>query len=486
MTLPAVTTTELDGALGAIPVGSKVLRIVGTSSLGPTNMPAGYGSKKALQADFGIGPLVEMAARALDLKCIALVCRSGQTTDGAMGTIDDSHVTGTAVSFITHTGSTKPLDDYQVVVKVVTGGTTGAAGVIYQVSLDGGRTFGPKTALGTALIIAPANTGVSFSITTGKTLVAGDYWTATTTAPAPNASEVTAALAALQSNPTRGHIGLAFPIDATLFDAVETGLAAMSSAGKPSEYTGGFRIPTDAETESQYKTAFDTALGAKATVFGTICAGAEQMISSVSGYAYRRPVAFVVAPMTASVDEHIDIADVNIGPIPGVSLTDANGNNVYHDESINPGLDDSRACTLRTWDGDVQGVYVTRPRVFCPDGSDFSLMPLRRVMNIARVAIRAYLIRRLNQPVRVDKKTGFILEADALRIETGGNAILKALLGQQPMASGWSFVVHRNDNLLSTKTMNTDTRIIPLAYVENINNSIGFENPANVPFPVAA
>lgn len=486
MTLPGLNTTELDGALGSIPSGAKILAVAGVCSSGTPNAPAGYGNKRALYADFGVGPAVEMASRAIDAGCVVLICRTGQTTDGAMGTIDDAAVTGTAKTFITHTSGTKPLDDYQVKVLVTTGGTTGTAGIVYQVSLDGGRTYGPKTALGTALTIAPSTTGVSFDITTGKTLVAGDYWTVTTTAPAPNASEVTSALTALQNSATQwGVAGLAFPIDGTIFDVVETAFAAMSTAGKPRAYVGGFRIPTDTETESTYKTAFETALSAKATTYGSICAGAVQLVSSlqggyIKGSSFRRPVCFHVAPATAAVEEHIDIADVNLGPATGAALADTNGNNAYHDESINPGLDDDRACTLRTWDGDVQGVYVTRPRIFCANGSDFSIMPLRRVMNLARIAIRGYLIRRLNRPVQVDKRTGYILEAEAQEIEAGGNAILKAALGGTPKASAWSFTVRRDDNLLSTKTMNTETRIVPLAYPETINNAIGFENPALV------
>lgn len=481
MTLPGMTVTELDGALGAVPVGTRVLAVVGVSSSGPIATPAAFGNKTALAAAFGVGPLVEMAARAIDAGCVALVCRTGQTTDGATGTIDVSKVTGTASGggFITATAGAKPYDDYQLVVKIVTGGTTGTAGIIYQVSLDGGRTYGPQTALGTGLIIAPSNTGISITLTTGKTFIAGDYFSATTTAPAPNSSEVTTALTAIKNTASPwADAGLAFPIDATIFDAVNTAFAAMAAAGKPRYFVGGFRIPTDAESESTYRTAFQTALSAKSTVYGTICAGAMQLTSSISGFSYRRSIVFHVAPLTASVAEHIDVADVNLGAAIGGSLTDSNGNNVYHDEAINPGLDDDRACTMRTWDGDLQGAYITRPRVFSATGSDFSIAPLRRVMNIARIAVRSYLIRRLNRPVQLDKKTGYILEADAVEIEAGCNAALRSVLGAEPKASGWNTAVHRDDNILSTKTMNIDVRILPLGYVEYINETIAFRNPA--------
>jgi hypothetical protein len=188
-------------------------------------------------------------------------------------------------------------------------------------------------------------------------------------------------------------------------------------------------------------------------------------------------VSFAIASLEASAQQHINIADINRGSIRGCSIRDVNGNPDEHDEAINPGLDDARFTTLRTWEG-IAGVYVTRPRIFSAAGSDFDIMPKRRVMNLARRATREYLQRRLNQPIRVDRATGFILEEDALEIEAGGRAALASVLASSPKASGWSLVLSRTDNLLSTKTLTVTTRVVPLAYVEFIEESIGFTNPA--------
>lgn len=480
MTQPGITTTELDGALGTVPANSNVVAIVGVSSAGTANTPAAYGSKTQLATDFGYGPLVEMAARCIDYGLVPLVVKTAAATNqGAMGSIDTSHVTGTLTGFVTHTASTYPFDDYQVRVLIIAGGTTGTAGITYQYSLDDGRTWSATQSLGTSLVLAIPNTGVSFTLTTGKTAVAGDYFRTVTTAPYPTASEATAALTPLQNSATPFELAiLSFPIDGTMFDALETAFAAMATAGKPRGYIGGFRMETDGESASTYKTAFETALAAKATTYGSICASSAQVSSSVSGRAYARPTVFAAAPLAASVSAEVDIADVNLGPLTGVSLVDSNGNPVYHDESITPGLDDDRALVLRSWGNDVQGVYVNRPRLFSANGSDFSLIPHRRVMNLARIAVRAYLIRRLNRPVKVDTKTGYILEAEAREIEAGGRAALRAVLGDVPKASGWSFVLHRDDNILSTKTIHVDVRIIPLGYVETIVETIAFVNPA--------
>ncbi len=100
------------------------------------------------------------------------------------------------------------------------------------------------------------------------------------------------------------------------------------------------------------------------------------------------------------------------------------------------------------------------------------------MFNLGAEAIRAFLIRRLNKEVQVDKKTGFILESEALEIEAGARAAMRAVLLAKPKASDVQFVLSRVDNLLSTKTLNYQARIVPLAYPEFITGDLGFFNPA--------
>ncbi len=160
----------------------------------------------------------------------------------------------------------------------------------------------------------------------------------------------------------------------------------------------------------------------------------------------------------------------------GAAIKDANGNPDEHDETVNPGLDDLGFACLRTWDG--AGVYVNRPRLICPVGSDFQLMPHRRVINLGHAALRSYFKRRLNQPILVDRNTGFILESEAREMELGAMAAMSALLRAKPKCSGVLFSLSRTDNVLSTKTINGQGRIIPLAYPEFFNLDVGFYNPA--------
>jgi hypothetical protein len=123
-------------------------------------------------------------------------------------------------------------------------------------------------------------------------------------------------------------------------------------------------------------------------------------------------------------------------------------------------------------------VYVNRPRLFSPAGSDFQLMPHRRVLNITHEALRLYFIRRLNKPVLVSKLTGYILEAEASEIEKGALAVMRATLLATPKASAIQFELSRTDNLLSTRTLTGQARVVPLAYPEFVHLDVGFFNPA--------
>jgi len=479
MTLPSVAITELDGALGVLPPSAgKLYALVGASTGGSlaVNTPATYARVSDLVAALGVGPLLEASARAVERygKPVVVV-RTGQTTAGASSAIDATGApTGTSV--VTEHVGTEPFDDYDVRLEVLLGGVIATGPITLRWSVDGGRTFSAPVSLGTANFLTLGDTGVRLDFAAG-TLVTGEFYAARTTAPQWNNTELAAALDALIASSVNWEIvHVVGPIDSTFFDTIESKLLGAAAKGKLGAWIGNTRVPTVGESEATYQASIAAAFASDAAVYGSLCAGACKLTSSVSGRVYKRPIAFEVAALTASVSEEINIADPNVGLL-AVAIRDANGNPDEHDEAINPGLDDARFCVLRTIEG-LQGVYVNRPLLFSPAGSDFQLMPHRRVMNLARAALRLYFIRRLNKPVLVDKTTGFILEEEAQEIEAGARAAMRSVLLAKPKASDVAFTLSRTDNLLSTKTMNGEARVTPLAYVEQIAIQVGFFNPA--------
>jgi hypothetical protein len=483
MSQPAVNIREIDGALGILPAGEKIHAVAGvcTAAGATANVPIAFGRTVDLIAYASGGPAVEAACHYIDTyKRPVLLVPTGKTTAGLPGTLVTTGKLGTSI--VTITGV--PDDDYEPQFKVIVGGTIAVAGITYQWSLDGGRTWSATLALGTANTFSFPGAGSLGLAFAAGTLLAGDIVTSRTTAPQWTAAELGAACDALAATTQSwGILQVVGPIDSAAFDMLETKFSGLSTAGKPKAWIGNTRMPNVGETEAAYKTAVDTIFSAKATVYGSLCSGAVKLTSAVTGRKYKRPVSFSVAARENSVSEEVNTADVNLGVLPGVSIRDANGNADEHDETLNPGLDDSRFTVLRTIDG-YPGVYINRPRIFSAPGSDFFIMPHRRVMNLAREGLRLYFIKRLNKSVLVNRTTGFILETEALEIEAGADAVLRALLMAKPKASGGGFSqgrfvqISRTDNLISTKTMTGQGRIVPLAYPEFINFDLGFYNPA--------
>jgi len=485
MTLPAVFITEQDGALGVLPPSSgRLLAVVGVAHSGDTNVPATFARVRDLIAAHGGGPAVELAAYYINTYGRPVLFTRAAAAGGDSGTA--SSVTadaGAGTSVVTVQPGATPNDDLEIVFKVVATplvGTIGVAGITYQISYDGGRTYGPTKALGTANTLAiPDAGGVTLAFAAG-TFVAGATYYVRTIAPNFDSTTLGPALAALAASAVQWEIvALAGPMIAATIDTVETFISGLVAAGKDRAWVGNTRTPNVAESEATYASAMQTIFASKATKHGSLYAGACKMISAVSGRQYRRPVAFATASREQSVSEEVNIADPNLGSLPGVSIRDANGNADEHDEALNPGLDDARFGTLRTWDG-LQGVYVTRPRIFSADGSDFRLMPHRRTLNLAHAALRLYFLRRLNKPIRVSRTTGYILESEALEIEAGAISAMATVLLAKPKASGVQFSLSRVDNVLSSSTLTGTARVIPLAYPEAINLDVGFYNPALV------
>lgn len=473
MSVPAVVITEVDGQIGALPDGQKILAMVGVCDSGTVNAPAALARKTDVLSAFVGGPLVEEACYYIEItKLPVLLVKANATTPGTFDAVDSTGKTGTSV--VTATGA--PNNDYDFQLLVVAGGTIGVSGITFQLSYDSGRNFGPVTALGTANTYAiPGAGSAGFAFAVG-TLVANDIVRVRAHAPTWNSTDLGSALDALKATILQWETAdIVGPIDGTAFDAIETKFAGMPEK----DWIGNSRMPNAGETEAAYKTALDGIFGTRATVVGGVCAGAAKVTSGVTFRQYRAPARVVVATRLSSVSEEIDIAEVDLGSLPGVSIRTNAGNPDpdCHDESVNPGLDDSRFITLRSIDG-IPGVYVNNPRLLSANGSDFEFFQHRRVIILAKIALRIYFMRRLSKALLVDKTTGFILETEALEIEAGAKSVLRSELLAKPKVSAISVELSRVDNLLSTKKLTGQGRITPLAYPKEIDFSIGFFNPA--------
>jgi hypothetical protein len=475
MTLPRLTITQVDNALGATAPATRNLAIVACSESGTAATPQAFTRASSVLSTFGQGPLTEGAARAINRYGLTVVCvKAAQATAGTVGTLTKT-ITGTCVP--TAAGGAAPLDAYEVVITVVTGGTVGVAGITWTYSLDGGRTTSAPQTQGTGTTLTVPSSGVSFTLGAG-TLVAGDTWACPTVAPAFDATSLGAALDALAATATAWDGVLVLGnLTGALSDVVDGKLASMATAGKYHWWCGHFRMANSGESDATYQTAFGSEFNAKSSIYGGVSFGDHWFTSDVSGRVYKRPAIYSVAPFGQSQSEEIDPAELDLGPLPGTQIRDANGNILFHDEAEQPGADDLRAITLRTWDG-FPGTYVGNFRLLSPAGSDFQFLQHRRVMNIALTESRLFLLRRLSKATRVNKTTGRILESDRLRIQDGLNGKLRSRLTGKGKASDAYCIVSGDDDLLGGDPLTVQVFVVPLAYPKAINASVGFVNPA--------
>lgn len=478
MAMPDATLTVKDNALGLLPsdIDSVHLKI-GVSSAGTKNQVYAFTDLDTLASTLGEGPLVEAAALALATTVNGksgkpvLCCRVDPATAATVSAVTPTRV-GTSTGTVATTG-TSALDTYDVIILITRTGTLGAGAFKY--SMDGGDTYSQEITIpggGTYSISSPA-TGVVVVFTAGggpTYFEAGDKFTFTTTAPAMTTGDLATSWAAILGDPTEwgfAHI-VGAPVDGA---ALSTFAAAVATHVSTAEAASRF-IWALIESPDISDGTLQTQLATFASARVAVSAGWGELTSPRNGRVMKRPSAWIEAARCAAIPVHEDPAKVRSGPVSAGLVS------IGRDERKAGGiLDAARYATLRTWLG-LSGFYITNVPMMAAAGSDFALVPNRRVMDKAcRIGYRA-LLQFSSQEFRVDPKTGYIDERDAKAIEAEIEAALNAGVVAEGNASSIKVQVPRTDNMLSTKKLRAKLRVVPLAYAKTIDAEIAFSNPA--------
>lgn len=200
-TLPS-STVVLDESGAGVAVTGDLICIMSCSELGTANQVRTFTKVQDDLDTFGRCDGVEFAAHLVEVaKCPYMRVKLATATAGAIGPVDTRGVTGTSV--ITFTGT--PLDEEDIVLDVVTGGTIGTAGIVIKVSRDGGKTYGGLIRLGTANTYAIPGTGITANFAAG-TLVANDRALCKAFGPKFDGAGLTAAFAALAAYPRKPRV----------------------------------------------------------------------------------------------------------------------------------------------------------------------------------------------------------------------------------------------------------------------------------------
>jgi hypothetical protein len=190
-TLPSATVT-IDAAAGAGAGGTGYCVVIAPVGTSADSTPRVFSSARGILAQHNYAPGVDYAALHIEAtKKPVIFVGVPVATAGTFGQNDQSGVVGTSV--ITTTGT--PLEAVDAILTVTTGGTIGATGIKFTLSMDGGIT--EKTiSLGTAVSYTVPYLGIVLNFAAG-TLVAADEFTFKTTAPMYDSAGLTAARVAL-------------------------------------------------------------------------------------------------------------------------------------------------------------------------------------------------------------------------------------------------------------------------------------------------
>ena len=479
MTVPKLKFTKSDGNTGAIPPSNLgIAAIIAIAAQGTVNLPATFARQDLAYQTFGDGYLAEDAAMVMAESGNQVVCIRPTTSNAAAYGAVTYTGSGLLSGSVTAHAAQLPVDDFDIFVKFVTGGTTGTAGITYQVSIDGGVSYGPTLALGVALTISitakNGNVLAEFDLVTGKTVVAGDFFECSVTGPTMGDADLAASLEALRTFAGAWECVAIHGLvaDTTNIGSIDTWLQAREAEGKFRFFLMHTTMK-GSTTEAAYLTAMTTAYQNANSVRGGVCADGGFVTQAIRGIAQRRSSLIPTLARIMSNSFEVMASRVKDGPLTATQIQDANGNQAFHDEMLSPGLDDLHLTALRSFNG-KPGAYVNLPRVISASGSDYVFIPHIRMMNQGCEAAWNVLVGELSNGVLRDKNTGKILESEAQRIEHLVNSALDRVFAGK--ISGWEFVLSRTDDLSSNSgaTLTGTLSIEAPAYITEIDTNTRF------------
>lgn len=485
--IPSVNFTILSNGLGNVPPSiAGTVGIFGVSSGGTAAVVSGpYRRVDNLVTDYGYGPGVELAANCIESSVPVIFVKVATNGAGAASAVTFD---GTGTCVMTVSGA--PFDYYdEVIVECVRAGTAGSDPEPgFTVTLDGGRTVSREIRMPSNRVYSglAATTGFTLNFTAAP-MAEGDTFTFSTTAPTWAAADVATAVAALKADARNASL-LAVAGAATKAQS-DTIMSAVNDYLARKKFVRMLLQARDinvaaSETEAQWITSISNDYASASNDRLVVMADPARVQSTISGTKFRR-VGHLMLQRAGRRSVSRDIGAAEDGAVcPKYSGTNTTGplggtpiDEVYHDEGLNPGLNDNRFATITSIEG-LTGYYVTNPSIMSTSTSDFDLLQLGRVMDEACRVSNTFFAPKLSTDVRLNRTTGFILEKDARALESGCDSALNRSLVDTGNVSFVQTIVSRTDNILTTKTLTVTVKILPLGYLKTIELTITFFNPA--------
>jgi hypothetical protein len=295
-------------------------------------------------------------------------------------------------------------------------------------------------------------------------------------------------------------VGVATGADASLFQSASPGLEQLAAQYI---FTRGTCSARDAsppvkwggtgETETAWLAALNADFSA-ADAKRILASGGHYNMPSAFPNAmaglprFRRPLSWAQSARQITIPPQRHSGRVKDGALAQIVVDptkDPKDGFIYHDERINPSLDNflpggaGRFCAARTRVG-RPGWYITNPRLLAAPGSDYTFYPRGAVMDVACSIVHQGGEVYVNDDVRTNPaaKGGTIYANDALAIEGQLTAELRDQMFNTSMISGMAVSVDRTNNVQADSMVNIGVEIEGRGYVLQENISIGFSRAA--------
>lgn len=477
--IPSSTETIKDPGLELAGVVSNIPVVIGHSSSGTANTIKFYKSINKLVEECGQGPGVEAVAYML------------ASSGGPVGFVTPSTSVAASIGTVTQTGADTllvvggtPNDDYDAKVEIVTGGALGTATFKYTLDNFTGaeaaeRTYSGVITVPSGGVYTAPDTGLTFTF--AGTQTAGNVHSFTTECASMNATDLNAAVDAVDATPLDWNFIVAVITNGNGTPAEAQPLAAalqakLNTMATNSKYRSGMiaACRDDADPTSDFASEIADRL--------LIDYGSVRYISAkgIVGRAFAHMVGTMTyATRAAGSEISTDLKRVpgngrqNGGPIQNIDR-------IFKDERVEAtGLDDIKISTLRTYEG-RPGRFITQGRIKSAEGSDFAGWQYRRVMDEACTIAHKRQVSFIGRSVRTNED-GTIDELDALPLEAAVQSQLESRLlnprnaeGTKGHVSAVRYTIDRTNNINTTSTIISEVAIRPLGYADYVKATLGF------------
>ncbi|GEM44829.1 DUF2586 family protein [Deinococcus cellulosilyticus] len=462
--LPGVTVVKQDGGLGTLPATADGKRgIVGVCTSGTPNQIYILVDQGAVPGVLGRGPLADAVITQLrKAGGVVYAVPAAATVNGsitpAVGNPSSPEVT-------LGTTSTEAL---QVQVKVTKSGALGAGQ--FQYTLDGGDTWSRSYTLAASFAIP--GRGLTITFAAGSYTVGATY-KFTVTAPTASIGDLQAAAQVLVDSPyLMEFIHFAQPGDNSLWAVAA---AVVEDAFNKHKYTHslceapgpGSNVDTWVTTLAGYRSSFTS------KDVSVVAPWAE--VVDPSGLQIERNSANWYMGRLCSINIADNPAHVGKGSITGLSVVSPFTTGTYGKaSSYNNGhalaLDELGYVALMKHQG-RNGLFFVEGRTMADPSSDYSTIMNVRVMNKVMTLQHQIWLDQVQgkvNPLNIEESLAYMLATS--------NAAFELMAAREELVKA-TIIIPPGQDILSTRQIIVEFRVVPFAYSKEIVLKVGYENP---------